>query len=463
MMKHKYFLLMIFSSLLFTVAAAQDTNAFTVQQAVDYAKKNSIRVRSALIDVELQRQTNKEITARAYPNISASGTLIHFPNVAVQTFPNFISAATYGVLSQEGVKDGNGNTIVAPADFGFVQAQFGTKYNLTAGVDLQQLLFDGQVFVGLQARKATLDFARKQVEVTEELISVNVQKIYYQLTVAKQQMGSIDANIVRFEKLFADTKEIFKQGFAERLDVDKVNVQLNNIQTEKIKLQNQISAGLAGLKFLMNMPQQDSLLLTDTLSYEMISDDLLDNNYNAADRKEYQLLQTARKLGQYDVKRYKLSYLPTLALFGNYSKNAQRNKFDFFQGQYFTASNIGVRLSVPIFEGFAKKARIDAAQLRLDKTNLNMEQLEQNIAADVKTSIINMTSALATINQQKKNMELAEKVYNTTKFKYEQGLGSNQEIYSAQAELRVAQNSYYASFYDAVIARIDYLKATGKL
>ena len=195
----------------------------------------------------------------------------------------------------------------------------------------------------------------------------------------------------------------------------------------------------------------------------MISDDLLDNNYNAADRKEYQLLQTARKLGQYDVKRYKLSYLPTLALFGNYSKNAQRNKFDFFQGQYFTASNIGVRLSVPIFEGFAKKARIDAAQLRLDKTNLNMEQLEQNIAADVKTSIINMTSALATINQQKKNMELAEKVYNTTKFKYEQGLGSNQEIYSAQAELRVAQNSYYASFYDAVIARIDYLKATGKL
>ncbi len=444
-------------------AGAQTTNQFSVKQAVEYAKKNSIQVRQALIDLELQRQTNKEITARALPNVSASGTLIHFPNVGIQTFPNFIAAGTYGVLSQEGVKDGNGNTIVAPADFGLIQAQFGTKYTLTGGVDLQQLLFDGQVFVGLQARRAALDLSRNQIAVTEEMVNVNVQKVYYQLVVAKQQTGSIDANIARTEKLLEDTKEIYKQGFAEKLDIDKVSVQLNNLLTEKIKLQNQIDAGTVGLKFLMNMPQQDSLLLTDTLSYDMISNNLMNNNYNVADRKEYQLLQTSRKLGEYDVKRYKLSYLPTLALFGNYSKNAQRNRFDFFGGQYFTSSNIGVKLTVPIFEGFAKKARVDAAKLRLQKTDLNIEQLEQNIASDVKQSTINMTSALATINQQMKNMELAEKVYSTTKFKYEQGLGSNQEIYTAQAELRVAQNNYYASFYDAIIARIDYLKATGKL
>lgn len=67
------------------------------------------------------------------------------------------------------------------------------------------------------------------------------------------------------------------------------------------------------------------------------------------------------------------------------------------------------------------------------------------------------------MDAQKQNMGLAEKVYNTTKLKYEQGLGSNQEIYTAQAELKTAQNNYYGALYDAITARIDYLKAIGKL
>ena len=81
----------------------------------------------------------------------------------------------------------------------------------------------------------------------------------------------------------------------------------------------------------------------------------------------------------------------------------------------------------------------------------------------MKQANLNFTSALLTMDAQRENMELAEKVYNTTKIKYEQGLGSNQEIYTAQSELKVAQNNYYGALYDAIISRIDFLKATGKL
>jgi outer membrane protein TolC len=81
----------------------------------------------------------------------------------------------------------------------------------------------------------------------------------------------------------------------------------------------------------------------------------------------------------------------------------------------------------------------------------------------VEQSRIKMTSALLTMDNQKKNTELAENVYNTTKKKYEQGLGSNQEIYNAQTELKVAQTNYYNSLYDAITAKIDWLKAAGKL
>ena len=443
---------------------AQKTNEFTVQQAVDYALKNAVQVRNALIDLKIQQQTNREITASAFPQISGTVSTNYFPNVAVQSFPNFIAAGTYGVLEKEGVKDGNGNAILSPNDFGLIQAQFGTKYTANAGLDISQLLFDGQVFVGLQARKAALQFYAKQAEVTQQMIKINVEKIYYQLVVGRQQLTSVDANISRFTKLLNDTKEIYKQGFAEKLDVDKVSVQLNNLLTEKIKTQNQLDAGNAGLKFLMSMPQKEILLLTDSLSEDKLKENILDKDYNYADRKEYQLLQLGKKLNEYNVKRYKLSYLPTLAAFGNYYKNAQRNKFNFFNnGTWFTSSLAGVKLSVPIFDGFAKAARVSKAKLELEKTNNNLEQFKSSIDNDVEQATLKITSSLLTMDAQKQNMQLAEKVYNTTKIKYDQGLGSNQEIYTAQSELKVAQNNYYSALYDAIIAKIDYLAAIGKL
>jgi len=445
-------------------AGAQTINRFTVEQAVAYGVKNSVQVKNALVDLQKQKQVNREVTSAAYPQISASGSINHFPDVAVQSFPNFIAQGTYGVLQNEGVKDGNGNPIISPGDFGLIQAQFGTKYTASAGVDISQLLFDGQVFVGLQARNATLDFYRRQVAVTEEQIKVNIQKIYYQLVVGRQQLTSLDANVDRFQKLLNDTKEIFNNGFAEKLDVDKVNVQLINLQTERLKLQNVLNAGNAGLKFLMNMPQRDSLILVDSLTEDMIKSDILDTSYNYANRKEFQLLEAGKKLNEYNIKRHKLSYLPTLAAYGNYYKNAQRNEFDIFgKGQWFTSSLIGIKLSIPIFDGFAKASRVSQARLDLEKTNNNIEQLKASIDNDVKRSQLNITSALITMDAQRRNMQLAEQVYNSTKLKYEQGLGNNQEIYNAQAELKIAQNNYYSSLYDAIIARIDYLTATGKL
>lgn len=439
------------------------TFSFSAKDAVDYALKNAVQVKNALLDIEQQRQTNKEITAAAFPQITGSGSVNYNPNVSVQTFPNFIAQGTYGVLVENNVKKGNGEPIVSPSDFGVINAAFGSKYAVSAGIDLNQILFDGQVFVGLQARKTTIKNAELAADVTKEQIKTNVYKIYYQLVVGKRQIGTIDANIGNYEKLLNDTREIYKNGFAEKLDVDKVQVQLNNLQTQKLKAENQIDAGVAGLKFLMNMPQKDSLILTDTLSDEELKSNILEEDFRYEDRKEYQQLETLVKLNQYNVKRYQLSKIPTLTLAGNYSKSAQRQQFDFFKGPYFTSSFIALRLNVPIFDGGARNARIASARLDVLKTNNNLEQLKASIENGVKQSRINMKSAVLTMDSQKKNIELAQQVYNSTKLKYEQGLGSNQEISQAQADLVTAQNSYYSSLYDAIIAKIDYLTAAGKL
>lgn len=457
----------LLSSISFISVAQTDTtthtNAFSAKQAVDYALQNAVQVKNALIDIKIQRQQNKEITASAFPQITGSGSVNYNPNVSVQSFPNFIAQGTYGVLVQNNIKDGNGNPIVAPSDFGLINAAFGAKYSVNGGVDLNQILFDGQVFAGLLARKAAIKNAEITADVTKEQIKTNVYKIYYQLAVGKRQIATIDSNIANYQKLLHDTRIIYQNGFAEKLDVDKVQVQLSNLETQKLKTQNQLDAGLAGLKFLVNMPQKDQLILTDTLSDEELKSNILDQDYNYEDRKEYQLLESTVDLLTYNVKRYQLSKLPTLSLAANYSKSAQRQQFDFFKGPYFTSSFVALRLNVPIFDGGAKNARIAQARLAVMKTENNLDNLKESIDNDVTQARINMKSAMLTLDNQKRNIELAQQVYNSTKLKYEQGLGSNQEINQAQTDLVAAQNNYYGSLYDAISAKIDFQTAAGKL
>lgn len=437
---------------------------FSVQQAVAFAHKNNVQVKNALLAIQAQMQTNKEITASALPTISGSIGTNHFPNVAVQTLPNFISPATYQVLVNEGVKDGNGNPIKMPNDFGFIAAQFGTKWNSTVGVSLQQLLFDGQVFIGLQARKASIDFQEAAAKVTEENIKTNIYKVYYQLVVSKTQIELLDANIKRLQKLDYDVKALYKNGFAERIDIDKIEVQLNNLSTEKIKALNSIAMGYIGLKTLMGMPAADTLVLTDTLDYNQIKEDVTSQEYNYQDRKDFQYLTSARQLNTYNVKRYELSKLPTVALGASYSKLAQRNQFNFFgKGDWFTASSIGLNISVPIFSGFAKDARIKKAKIELEQTSNQLENLKLNIDQSVEQARLKYKTAIATLDFQKNNMALAEKVYQQTKKKYEAGTGSNTEINAADVDLKAAQTNYISALYDAIIARVDYLTATGKL
>jgi outer membrane protein len=444
----KFSLLAMMSGICFIANAQQkapsEVHSFTAQEAVDYALKNAVQVKNALVDIQLQEQQNKQITAAALPQINGTVSFVDYLSIPTQLVPAEFAGGTPGT---------------------FFPIKFGTKYSGTYGANLQQILFDGQVFVGLQARKAAIKNSVLTSEVTKQQIKANVYKIYYQLAVAKRQIGTIDANIATYEKLLHDTKVIYQNGFAEKLDVDKVQVQLSNLETQKLKAQNQIDAGKEGLKFLMNIPQQDSLFLTDTLSDEEIKSGILDADYNYENRKEYQLLENSVDLGKYNVKRYRLSKIPTLTFSANINQNAQRTTFTFFKGSepWYTTSFMNFTLNIPIFDGGARNANIATARLNLQKMNNNLEQLKSSIDNDVNQARINMKSAILTMDAQKKNIQLAESVYNSTKLKYDQGLGSNQEISTAQADLVTAQNNYYSSIYDAIIAKIDYLTATGKL
>ncbi|MCH5716916.1 TolC family protein [Niabella hibiscisoli] len=130
---------------------------------------------------------------------------------------------------------------------------------------------------------------------------------------------------------------------------------------------------------------------------------------------------------------------------------------------WFPVSALSLKLSVPIFNGFATNARVEQARIKFRQTQNQVEALKNNIDNEREAALNTFRSALTDMDYQKNNMQLAEKVYQQTKKKYEIGTGSQIEIDAARVQLQSSQTNYYNALYNAVIAKVDFLKASGKL
>jgi outer membrane protein TolC len=222
----KKLILVITSFAMTGLLQAQDaknaTHAFSLEQCVDFAQKNNVQVKNSLLAIEVQAQTNREIAAAALPTVNTNLGGTNYLIIPTSLLPGQIFGGTPGT---------------------FIPVQFGTKFNANYGASIQQLLFDGQVFIALQARATSMDLQRKNAALTQEAIKVNIYKIYYQLSASKTQLNILDANINRIKALARDAEIMYKNGFAEKLDVDKISVQLNNLETEKLKANNSVAIG----------------------------------------------------------------------------------------------------------------------------------------------------------------------------------------------------------------------------
>ena len=459
----------IFSTamLLFSTADAQQKYKLSVNQAADLALKNVTEIKNLQIDRELQLAKNKEYVGQTMPQINGSIQTQHFFNIPVTLLPDFVSPSVYQVLTENGVRNGAGSPISKPnTPTQYFPAQFGVPWQSSAGIQFQQLLFQPDLFIALKARKKAIDFTDANIKVMEDSVKSNVSRAYYSVLIAEKRKKYLDASIKRLDKLKSDQEKLYKNGFAEHLDIDKTQVTLNNLSTTSTQIEKLIEIGYASLKFALAIDQADTLELSDSLSAEIVKKDLLEmTNFNYADRKEIQLLNVVKDLQGLDLTRNKLAYIPTIATFFSYSRNALGQKFNLlnFSDPWFKTSLWGINLNVPIFDGGQKAQRIKQANLNLQKTNNTIANVQRAIDLQLKASSILFKNALSSLDMQDKNLVLAEKVYNTTKKKYEQGLGSSFELLQTESELENAQSNYFQSLYDAINAKISYNRAIGKL
>lgn len=425
-------------------AKAQQPMPLSLQAAMEYAVKNNAAAKNARLDVLIQDAQNKQTTAIALPQVNGKVDATGFFNMQKAFVP--------------------GEFVGKPGTFQPVT--FSPRYTSNGSITASQILFDGSVLVALQARNAVMQLANQKGQITEEMIRYQVQKAYYNIVIARKQLSILNRSLSSLRSIAGDLQKMKESGFVEKIEVDRTNVQLNNLMTDSMKAHNFLLIGEQGLKFAMGMDINTPIRLTDTSVEKTIETglNLISNTAEYSNRTEYSLLQTAQKLNQYNLKRYKLAALPTLAAIGSVGSNFGTNTFSQlfqFKQYYQYFSFAGIQLNVPLFSGFKWSNQIREAKLNIDKINNSIDSQKLAIDFEVQSSKTNFRNSLLQLKSQESNMRLAESVLDLAEKKYKAGVGSNMEVNQAQTELLRAQNNYFSTLLESVDAKSDLQKALG--
>ena len=470
MLNLKSYTLLLALSVIVFLAKAQDagSNSFSLQQSIDYAYKNSPNYLNAQSDVLMAKYKRKEVIGMALPQITGSVDMKNFIVVPTQVLPNFIAPASYaGTI--DALRGAGMPVILDPAkldqnNYDPIAAQFGTRYQTTAGLNASLLVFSADYLVGLKATKEMISLMNISVARSKTEVVSQVSKAYYGVLVNKERIKLLDANITKLEKLLNDTKAFNKQGFVEQIDVDRLEVAFNNLITEKQKIERLISLNENVLIFQMGYAGADNLVLTDSLS---ISDnaEISVSKIDVSKRTEYQMMEVQQRLYQINVKRLKFGYMPSLVAFGSLSASGMGNDLNYvgYINKYYQTQLIGATLSLNVFDGLQRHYKIQQAKLDFTKGENSMKNLQLAIELEGASAAVNYNNAALSLQVQKRNLDLAQNVYNVSQKKYEQGVGSNIEVINAQQSLKESQANYFNAVYDMLVYKIDYLKAIGTL
>lgn len=433
----------------FAKAQENKQNAYSLQQAIEYSLKNSPMYLNAELDYQSADARRKEITGIGLPQINGSIDVKDYINIPTSLLPAQIFGGPAG---------------------SFIPVKFGTKYNATAGFSASQLIFNSDYIFGLQASKAYMDLAQTNVYKSKTDLAAGITKAYLGYVITKERQKMLEENVRRTKTMYETTKALNQQGFAELLDLQRSEVDYNNAVVERDKNQRGLANIEALLKLQMGLNISEPIVLTDTLNVDNGDMQELAMKADYSKRPDFMALQGTQKLLDLDVKRLKYGYLPTLAAYGSYQFNAQRNTFNLLQfdkndqtKQWFKIALVGVQLNVNIFDGLQRNYKIQQAQIAALKNQNTMKMVALNAESEILTSSINFSSAYQNLQNQKKTLATAQNVYDAAVKKYQSGVGTNLEIVFAQSQLTASQLSYFAALYDLTIAKTDYLKATGTL
>lgn len=448
---------LIFLSITSLIAAsfttrAQDTTYLSLDDCMKYALKHNYTARNSHIDLLVQEAQVKETLAAAYPHINGKAEFDDYVNPPATFLPG--SAAAFFQPNAH-----------IPADTS-IPVSFTPKYSTSIGISGSQTIFDGSVLVALKARKSVLELARQNNAVTNETIRYNVLKAYNSLVIAYRQYDIVKISLAAARNIEHDIRVTQQAGFAEKIDVERTSVQVNNLSSDSIRINNLLTVSEQLLKYQMGMDINTPIVLTDTdvtvrkqETLELLEEDA---DYNRV--PEFRLSEAALRVNEFNVQRYKLAALPSLNAFANTGYNYATGTFsELFHTQYIFSTLVGLQLNVPIFNGMLRTNQLREAKLNVEKSKNNIEFAKQSIDFQAAQSRTTLKNAILQVQSQRRNLELANDVLDLSQKKYKAGVGSNMEVTTAQTDQLRAQNNYFNALLDLINAEADLKKALGLL
>ncbi|SHN12628.1 Outer membrane protein TolC [Cyclobacterium lianum] len=429
----------------FTTTEAQEI-PFTLEESVTYALENNADARNARLEIEAARGLVGERRAEGLPQINTSVSATKNLIVPISPFP----AMFFDPDAPEGE---------------FIGVQFSPEYSAGLTATVSQMIFNGSYFIGLQAAKTYKQLAEVDREFTELEVIENVKKAYYSVLVSEERETLVRANLGRIDTLLRETQILFDEGFVEKIDVTRIRVQRNNIQTELDKASTAKTVSLRLLKLQMGMPEDQDIQLVDEIT---ALESLLDADRllmeEGQPRVEVEQINTNYELATLDLKNNQIQYMPRLDANYTFQRNAFGGSFsNLWSGDWFTGSILGVTLQIPIFDGLTKKYKIQQNRVQLRQLEVQKEFTLQNIALEKFQARQNLTNSLKALDVQRENRDMAMEVFDMAKIKYQEGVGSNLEVVEADTALKEAETNYFSALYDAFIAKVDLEKALGIL
>ena len=433
--KIKGALVMLFFLSGYTVHGQQE---FSLKQAVEYALLNNEQVLNSELAIEDSEAQVWETKSGGLPKIDANVSYNNNLKIPVSIIP----ANVFDPTAPEGE---------------IAAVKFGVQHAANFGMSASQMIWDGSFFIGLKAARTLRELSETNKFKTETDVVGMVTKSYYLVVINQERIGLIDANYTSIEGTLNETKELFNNGFAEKIDVSRLQVQLNNLTTEKQSVENAVVSAKNLLKTVMGMPVNQQITLTDDLNGIDFEYDIdLVNGFELQNRVEVQQMNYNRRLAMLDYKNAKAAYIPTVGLTAAWGRNNGNDVFgSLWSKEWFTSSMVGVNVNIPIFEGFKKKYTVQRKRIQMQTLDNNYKQLSNNIQSELADAKNGLDVNKQRLDVQIANMELAAEVRDMATEKYREGVGSNLEVINAEQDYKEAETNFLEALYNSILSKIN--------
>jgi outer membrane protein TolC len=422
-----------------------DNIRLSLHECVQMAVENNINVVKARIESEKSGFKTNEALSALLPQVSV------------------------GMIFQDNLK--LPSTMVPGEIFGqqgtSIPVQLGSPYNTNANVNLNLALYNQTALSALKIAKQTEQLNRLGKEKAIENIAAEVAQLYFLAQTTAKQLLLTEDNIARTEHIATICKLLTDNGVSRQVDNDRMNVTLQNHITQRDNTLALYEQQLNMLKYLLGIPQQQTVALTDSVNMSLIESGSLPVS-DFSQTVDSRMLASQEEMARLNVKSVNSEYLPTLSLTGQYAYQGLRQEFkNYFKSAdenlWLNSSYISINLSIPVFDGFKKRSKARQARLDYDKSSLMLHDANERFGTDYKNAANNWVNNKNSVERQQQNIALAQKVYDETAMKYSEGLATMSDLLQDEMNLNSAQSAYLNALYNFKQAEVQILSLTGRI